>query len=541
MRSRGGADQALFSIDSGTGALTFKSAPNFEAPADANTDNDYVVEVTATSGTGPRELTATQSITVTVTDDDTEAPSAPSAPTISNVTATGFTVTWTPPANTGPAITDYDVWYRVGTSGPWTDAGHNGTGLTLTLTGLTPETVYQVQVRATNDEGTSAWSPTATATTTTSSSNAAPTFSSPDTFSVVENTMAAGTVTATDADTDDSVTGYTITGGADQALFSIDSGTGALIFKSAPNFEAPADANTDNAYVVEVTATSGTGTRQLTVTQAITVTVTDDDTEAPSAPSAPTISNVTATGFTVTWTPPANTGPAITDYDVRYRVGTSGLWTDAGHNGTGLTLTLTGLTPETVYQVQVRATNDEGTGAWSPSATTRTTEVLNTAPTFSSPDTFSVVENTTAAGTVTATDADTDDSITGYAITGGADQALFSIDSGTGALTFKSAPNFEAPADANTDNAYAVEVTATSGTGTRQLTVTQAITVTVTDDDTEAPSAPSAPTISNVTATGFTVTWTPPANTGPRSQTTMCGTGSARAVSGRTPDTTARA
>ena len=81
-----------------------------------------------------------------------------------------------------------------------------------------------------------------------------------------------------------------------------------------------------------------------------------------------------------------------------------------------------------------------------------------------------MAENATTAGTVVATDADASDSVTDYAVTGGADRAQFSIDAGTGALTFDTAPNFEGPRDANTDNAYAVEVTATSGTGARERT-----------------------------------------------------------------------
>ena len=124
-----------------------------------------------------------------------------------------------------------------------------------------------------------------------------------------------------------------------------------------------------------VTATSGVGSRELTAAQTVTVTVTDVDEalSVPSAPSAPTISGATASSLTVTWTAPANPGSAITDYDVQYRAGTSGTWSDAGHSGTGRTLTLTGLTAGTSYQVQVRATNAEGTGAWSASATGTTT------------------------------------------------------------------------------------------------------------------------------------------------------------------------
>ena len=57
----------------------------------------------------------------------------------------------------------------------------------------------------------------------------------------------------------------------------------------------------------------------------------------------------------------------ITDYDVRYRAGNSGDWSDASHTGKATTATLTGLTEDTSYQVQVRAKNAEGTGAWSDS------------------------------------------------------------------------------------------------------------------------------------------------------------------------------
>jgi hypothetical protein len=37
--------RARFSIDSSTGALSFSAAPDFEAPADADADNVYDVQV----------------------------------------------------------------------------------------------------------------------------------------------------------------------------------------------------------------------------------------------------------------------------------------------------------------------------------------------------------------------------------------------------------------------------------------------------------------------------------------------------------------
>ena len=88
---------------------------------------------------------------------------------------------------------------------------------------------------------------------------------------------------------------------------------------------------------------------------------------------------------------------------------------------------------------------------------------------------INIAENTTAVTTVTATDADLD-TLT-YSISGGADAALFSIDANSGVLTFNSAPNFEAQADADTDNVYEVTVQVSDGTASD----TQAISVTVTE------------------------------------------------------------
>ena len=89
----------------------------------------------------------------------------------------------------------------------------------------------------------------------------------------------------------------------------------------------------------------------------------------------------------------------------------------------------------------------------------------------------SVSENTSAVATVAASDPDQGDAIT-YAIAGGADAALFAIDSSTGALTFVAAPDYEAPADAGANNVYDVIVKATDAAGLFDL---QALSVSVTD------------------------------------------------------------
>ena len=480
----GGADRAFFSIGAPSGALTFDAAPNYEDAKDQGTDNTYAVEVRATSGTGERERTATQAITVTVTDVGGEAPGRPAAPNVSAASATSLNVGWSAPANAGPAITDYDHRHRTASpAGSWTEVTDTAiTGTRATIAGLAEGTSYDVQVRATNDEGAGAWSDSGTDST---DANAAPSFTSNAEFDAAENQTAAGTVRASDGDSEDDITGYAITGGADRSFFSIGATSGTLTFDAGPNFEDARDQGADNIYAVEVRATSGTGERERTATQAITVTVTDVGGEAPGRPAAPDVSAASVTSLTVNWSAPSNAGPAIDDYDVQYREGASGSWTDGNYAGTATTATLTGLSENTSYQVQVRATNDEGAGDWSDAGSGATD--ANAAPTFNSSATFDAAENQTAAGTVRATDSDSDDDVAGYAITGGADRTFFSIGATSGALTFKAAPNFEDAKDQGADNTYVVEVTATSGAGERVKTATQTITVTVTDMDTEAP------------------------------------------------------
>ena len=68
-------------------------------------------------------------------------------------------MSWSAPANAGrPALTDYDVEYRAGATGAFTDWAHAGTATSTTITGLSADTAYQVQVLARNAEGASGWS-----------------------------------------------------------------------------------------------------------------------------------------------------------------------------------------------------------------------------------------------------------------------------------------------------------------------------------------------------------------------------------------------
>jgi trimeric autotransporter adhesin len=76
-----------------------------------------------------------------------------------------------------------------------------------------------------------------------------------------ENAAAIGAATASDVDHAVQSLRFSLAGGADRALFTIDSITGELTFASAPDFEQPADANRDGAYDVILRVEDDTGAR----------------------------------------------------------------------------------------------------------------------------------------------------------------------------------------------------------------------------------------------------------------------------------------
>ena len=139
------------------------------------------------------------------------------------------------------------------------------------------------------------------------------------------------------------------------------------------------------------------------------------------------------------------------------------------------------------YAYQVAAVIDGGEA--SRSAPMTTTPDVNVPPVITSGAAFPVEENQTVVTTVTAEDANDEDSITGFSRAGGADRDKFTIDMSTGELSFVTPPDFETPASAEGSNVYTVEVTATGGEGSRAMpSAAHTITVTVTDVD-EAPAA----------------------------------------------------
>jgi hypothetical protein len=140
---------------------------------------------------------------------------------------------------------------------------------------------------------------TQTLTVTITNINEAPTIttaSSAATYAITqpENISSVVTYAATDIDVGSSLT-FSISG-TDAADFSIDSSTGLLEFVANPDFEAPADGDTNNTYVVVITVSDGS----LSDTQELTVTITNVNEN--SNIGAPTVSGTINKGISITIT-----------------------------------------------------------------------------------------------------------------------------------------------------------------------------------------------------------------------------------------------
>ncbi|MCC6140143.1 MAG: DUF4347 domain-containing protein [Nitrospira sp.] len=349
--------------------------------------------------------------------------------------------------------------------------------------------------------------------------NDAPTDLSLSTNTVAENAAngtAVGTVTGADPDVGDTKT-YSLTDNAG-GRFAINSSTGQITVANSAllDYESAASHNV----TVRMTDSGG-----LTYDETFAINLTNVN-------EAPVLSvNAGSTGAeggldTISGGELAVTDVDTPDVQLSYSIGTGPV-----HGRLELT-TSPGVSAATFTQADIAANrlvyrhdgsettsdsftftvNDGAGGTLGSTTVTLTIIPVNDAPTITSNGggsaaAITVAERVSAVTIVTGQDVDLPAQALTYAISGGADQALFAIDTSTGAVSFTAPPDFEVAADANGDNIYLVQVRVTDSLG---ASVTQLIQVTVSDVVEVIPPTGLPPSLVPTAPVGVSVAPPPP-------------------------------
>ena len=465
--SLSGRDSGDFVIDRDSGALTFRNTPDYDRPADGNRDNVYEVTVRGHDSSAYGNL----NVKVTVTNINEEAPvvTGRNSHTVRENTMSAF---YTYRA-TDSDLNDTIAWSVEGTDGDDFTIDENGALAFASApdyespTDSDSDNLYEITVVTTDGGGLRG---RFEVTVTVTELNEGPVVSGTATFTVNENQDLSGaTYTAMDPEATGGVT-TTITwsvSGRDGGDFTIDRETGALTFRTLPDYERPADSNRDNEYEVTVRAYDGRNYGTLDVT--VTVLAVNEGPEITGRDTFRYRENGTSALYTYRATDPE--GDEFT-WDLGgldagdFEISDGGVLTFASPPnfdspiGSG--------TDGNEYLVTVQARDDQGNTGELPVTVTD----QNEGATVSGRTEIAVQENrdpTLILATYTASDPE------GQAITrwslGGSDSGDFSI-SGDGELTFRNVPDYDRPADSDRDNEYRATVRAYDGRTYGNLDVT---------------------------------------------------------------------
>ena len=473
-----GADGGDFAIDAGV--LTSSASPDYEQPADDDTDNNYDITVVASDGANR----ATLDVTVTVTDVN-EGPEV----TGQNAHTVGenfdsVLATYTAVDPEGSTVTRWTLGGSDSGDFTITDSGQEGGPYTAELTFRSPpdhdrpadsnrDNEYLVTVRPYDGRYYGSYEVAVTVT----ASNEPPVITGDDTRDFKENgTGTIYTYRAKDPEGDDFTWSV---GGQDGSYFDI-SDRGVLTFKTPPDFESPPRPD-DNDYQVTIIAQDQNGRGTFDVI----VTVTDQN-EGPEISETPANTDITVREnsegvlFDYSATDPEDLAAEITR------------WSVTGTDGGDFTINEDGelsfrnnpdferpadSNRDNTYNFSVRASDGRYYGTLD---VTVTVEELNEAPEFRSGSTesFTYQENGTSdLYTYRATDPEGSDVTWRLS---GVDSSAFAI-SESGVLAFTDPPDYESPTDSGEDNIYQVTVEARDADDNTAQIAPLEVTVTVTN------------------------------------------------------------
>jgi hypothetical protein len=460
----GGSDQGKFDINATSGILSFLSLPDFANPSDNNADNIYEATIQVSDGT----VQASQNLTVHVggVNDPPVFTSAANRNLSEGQLVVGELNATDPDGDLlsysisgGPDQAKFDINATSGILSfkiPPDFESPNDANM---------DNLYELTVQV--SDGTD--QPTQNMVVQVSNLKEPPVFTSANAPSVFENQTFVTELNASDPENDNLA--YSIAYGDDQALFNLNVATGALSFKTPPDFENPNDANTDNLY--ELTVQVSDGEHNATHNLSVSVTGVNEPPVFTSQPNLNMSEGQTMVGELNATDPDGDSlsysitgGPDQAKFDLN---ATSGILSFKSPPDFEANASAGG---NNAYVLTVRAS--DGTAESNLSLTVNVTDVYETAPNnpplFTTPAFVNAPENQSFATDLNATDPD-GDPLT-YSITGGPDQAKFDLNSTTGILTFHIPPDFEANASAAGDNAYVLTVSASDGTAVANLSLT---------------------------------------------------------------------
>ncbi|MEN9667141.1 MAG: hypothetical protein RLZZ326_3504, partial [Planctomycetota bacterium] len=461
-------DAAMVAIQSTTGVVTLLASADYE------TKTSYVFTVVASDGLNTTE----KSVTVNVVDANDSAPLITSGATGSvTENAATTTVIYTATRTDADATAafrqlTYSVKAAVGDAAKVVINASTGAVTLLTAADYETKASYLFTIIASDGLNTTEQEVTVNVI---DVNDNAPVITSPTTGTVVENAVTSTVIyTAVRTDADVTAAFRQVTWSikplvGDAAKVIIDAATGAVTLL------APADYETKTSYLFTVVADDGTNRSE----KAVTVAVTDRNDNAPVITSAAT-GSVTENAATTTVVYTATRTDAdvtaafrLVTYSVKPGVGDAAKLAINAATGAVTLLASADYETKTSYLFTVIA--DDGVNRAEKAVTVAVVNIDDTASTFTSGRTASVVASATLNPAVyTATVNDSADVSQGVAFSlATADATLFAIDATTGVVTVKGSTL------AMKGKTYTFTVTATDKGGAKKA-VSQLITLTVT-------------------------------------------------------------